>query len=725
MEGGTTMKNAYPEAADKGGSTSLSSIPNDIFYKIAENASDMIIHFKIRPEEALAYISSSSTRIIGYTPEEIYADSNIIRSVVHQDDKELFKDFIHSNTDSNQRPTVIRWIHKNGNIIWTEQTKAVIRNDRGEAVDSYFICRDITDHRLAEIALQESQKFNASLLDNAPHAVVVINPDTSVAYVNPAWEQLNGWTLAEVAGIKAPYPWWPDDLKDAFLEGFKESLKQEGGKGEVISRKKNGEIYWINMNWTAVKHNNELLYILINSIDITERKRAEDAVKALSMRQEAILSAVPDIIVEVNTNKVYTWANRAGLEFFGDDIIGKPADYYFEGNQDVFKKVQPLFNGYEDIIYIESWQRRRDGKKRLLAWWCRAMKDGKGKVSGALSSARDITESKQMEDALSRESVRRRILIEQSSDGIVIIDQNGKVHEANRRFAEMLGYSSGEILDLHVWDWDIQWKKEQLLEWLGKVTDTGEHIMTCNRRKDRTVFDVEISTNAAIISGQKFVFCVCRDMTEHNRAEQALRESEEKFSKAFTSSPNPVCMFTIDDHKFIEVNESFMRFSGYSREEIIAHTPKQLNLWVEPGELEKMGNILRETGKLDNYTVKSRMKSGEIRTGLFSAEIMDISGKKCTIIVITDITEQIKAKEALRESEEKFSKAFLASPGIIAITTLKEGKFIEVSDTYSQYTGYSRQELIGKTASSLNIWVNPQERERMFKILAEKGKVSN
>jgi PAS domain S-box-containing protein len=725
MEGGATMKNAYPQTADKGGSTSLSSIPNDIFYKIAENASDMIIHFKIRPEEVLAYISPSSTRIIGYTPEEIYADSNIIRSVVYQNDKELFRDFIHSNSDSNQRPAVIRWIHKNGNIIWTEQTKAVIRNDRGEAVDSYFICRDVTDNRLAEIALQESQKFNASLLDNAPHAVVVINPDTSVAYVNPAWEQLNGWTLAEIAGTKAPYPWWPDDLKEQFLAGFKESFKQEGGKGEIISRKKNGEIYWIDMNWTAVKHNNELLYILINSIDITERKRAEDAVKALSARQEAILSAVPDIIVEVNTNKVYTWANRAGLEFFGDDIIGKPADYYFEGKQDVFKKVQPLFNGYEDIIYIESWQRRRDGKKRLLAWWCRAMKDGKGHVTGALSSARDITESKQMEDALSRESVRRRILIEQSSDGIVIIDQNGKVHEANRRFAEMLGYSSGEILDLHVWDWDIQWEKEQLLEWLGKVTDAGEHIMTCNRRKDGTIFDVEISTNAAIISGQKFVFCVCRDMTEHNRAEQALRESEEKFSKAFTSSPNPICIFTIEDHKFIEVNESFIRFSGYSREEIIAHTPKQLNLWVEPGELEKMGNILRETGKLDNYTVKSRMKSGEIRTGLFSADIMDISGKKCTIIVITDITEQVKAKEALRESEEKFSKAFLASPGIIAITTLKEGKFIEVSDTYGQYTGYSRQELIGKTASSLNIWVNIQERERMFKILAEKGKVSN
>ena len=719
------MKISSPVSAEKNVLAGSSPIADDIFYQIAENASDMIIHFKVQPEEGLVYISPSCTRIIGYTPEEIYADVNIVRSLVHPDDITLFQNFIHSNNGNSQRLVVLRWIHKTGGTIWTEQTKAVIRNKNNEITDSYFICRDITDQKLAETALQESRNFNASLLDNAPHAVVVINPDTSVSYVNPAWERINGWTLAEVAGIKAPYPWWPDDVKDEFLEGFKESLKQDNGKGEIFSRKKNGEIYWIDMNWTVVKHNGERQYILINSVDITERKRAEEAVKALSARQEAILSAVPDIIMEVDTNKVYTWANRAGTEFFGDDVIGKHADYYFEGKQDIYKRIQPLFNGYEDIIYVESWQRRIDGRKRLLAWWCRAMKDDSGKVTGVLSSARDITESRQMEEALSREAIRRRILIEQSSDGIVIIDQNCKVHEANRRFAEMLGYSSQEIAELHVWDWDVRWNKEQLLEMVNADTDAGKRFLTSNKRKDGTVFDVEISTNGAMISGQKFVFCVCRDMTEHNRAEQALRESEEKFSKAFTSSPNALCIFTIEDNKFIEVNDSFIRFSGYDREEIIGHTPEQLNLWVDPNELEKMGSILRETGRLDNFSVKSRMKSGEIRTGLFSAETLEISGKKCMILVITDITEQVKVKEALRESEEKFSKAFLASPGIIAITTYKKGKFVEVSDTYSKYTGYSREELIGKTATSLNIWADNQERERMFRILADKGKVSN
>jgi len=130
-----------------------------------------------------------------------------------------------------------------------------------------------------------------------------------------------------------------------------------------------------------------------------ERYKAAQALSALSARQQAILAAVPDIIMEVDNNKVYTWANRAGFEFFGDDVVGKEAAFYFEGEQDTYGKVRPIFNGDEDVLYVESLQRRKDGQKRLLAWWCRVLKDDKGNVWGALSSARDITEQRQAEEA--------------------------------------------------------------------------------------------------------------------------------------------------------------------------------------------------------------------------------------------------------------------------------------------------------------------------------------
>ena len=142
---------------------------------------------------------------------------------------------------------------------------------------------------------------------------------------------------------------------------------------------------------------------LMNELwEILRRQETDQALAALSSRQEAILAAVPDFIMEVDNHKVYTWANEAGLAFFGDDVVGKEAAFYFEGEQTTYQTVQPLFDGQQDMIYVESWQRRKDGEKRLLAWQCRVLKDASGNVTGTLSSARDITEQKRTEEALKK-----------------------------------------------------------------------------------------------------------------------------------------------------------------------------------------------------------------------------------------------------------------------------------------------------------------------------------
>src|SRR4030042_177294 len=117
----------------------------------------------------------------------------------------------------------------------------------------------------------------------------------------------------------------------------------------------------------------------------------------------------------------------------------------------------------------------------------------------------DVTERRRVEEALGDEAIRRRILIDQSRDGIVVLDGNGKVYEANQRFAEMLGYSPEEVRELHMRDWDVQWTREQLLEMARTVDEAGDHFETYHRRKDGTVFDVEISTNGAMVAGQKLV----------------------------------------------------------------------------------------------------------------------------------------------------------------------------------------------------------------------------
>jgi len=132
------------------------------------------------------------------------------------------------------------------------------------------------------------------------------------------------------------------------------------------------------------------------------------------------------------------------------------------------------------------------------------------------------------EKALADEATRRRILIDQSRDGIVVLDENGKVYEANQKFAEMLGYSSEEARQLYVFDWEFLFPREQVLEMVRTVDEAGDHFETQHRRKDGSTYNVDISTNGAIVEGQKLIFCVCRDITERKTMEKQLQEKNEE-----------------------------------------------------------------------------------------------------------------------------------------------------------------------------------------------------
>lgn len=142
--------------------------------------------------------------------------------------------------------------------------------------------------------------------------------------------------------------------------------------------------------------------------------------------------------------------------------------------------------------------------------------------------SKDISQGEEAEQRLTDVMDLRRLLVDQSRDGIVVLDQDGKVVEANKQYARMLGYSPEEVLQLHVWDWEVQFPKEQVKEMIRTVDHTGDHFETRHRRKDGTFYDVEISTNGIVRQGRKRIFCVCRDITERKRLE---REREELISE--------------------------------------------------------------------------------------------------------------------------------------------------------------------------------------------------
>lgn len=143
--------------------------------------------------------------------------------------------------------------------------------------DQSEIEHELTERKQAEQALKESEEFSTSLLQNSPTPIVVLNPDTSIEYANPAFEKLTSFTLAEIAGKKAPYPWWPEESKKEIGIALKEDMAGSTKKSrERIWRKKNGELFWAVLSSVPVIHDGKLKYFLVNWFDITKRKQIEE-----------------------------------------------------------------------------------------------------------------------------------------------------------------------------------------------------------------------------------------------------------------------------------------------------------------------------------------------------------------------------------------------------------------------------------------------------------------
>jgi len=181
-------------------------------------------------------------------------------------------------------------------------------------------------------------------------------------------------------------------------------------------------------------------------------------------------------------------------------------------------------------------------------------------------------------------------------------------------------------------------------------------------------------------------------ITEHRRAEEALRESEERFSKAFRASPDVVTITTLEDGRFIEVNDSFTYYSGYSREEVIGRRAVDIGGWTSPEERASMIQTLKNQGRVRNIEVTSVTKTGEAHVGLFSAELIDIGGESCIIAVITDITEQKQSQEILQTVSH-------SSP--LGIYIMQDDRLQYTNPQFQKITGYTQKELLGRELLSL------------------------
>ena len=328
-----------------------------------------------------------------------------------------------------------------------------------------------------------------------------------------------------------------------------------------------------------------------------------------------------------------------------------------------------------------------------------------------------------------------RLIIENMTDVIWQTSPDMIITYVTPSVNELLGYEPQELVGQHLTHALtpaakelILYRSPKILRQLAKKKGKDREVFEVEQiRKDGTTVWTEVATALSLNSAGKFIGFqgVTRNISKRKEDEEVLRASEEKFSKAFMLNPDVTVISRLDDGVIVLVNEGFTKTLGYKTEEVIGKTAFELNMWDNPEERKLMVEELKSKGKVNNFETNARTKNGQIRYGLASASIVELNGIKHSILIVKDITDRKRTEDALRQSEEKFSKAFFLSPDAISITRISDGIIVSVNEGFKQYLGYFEDEIIGTNALDPRLWANLEDRDRFLKELKAERKVAN
>ncbi|MHB8104149.1 MAG: PAS domain S-box protein [Dehalococcoidales bacterium] len=442
---------------------------------------------------------------------------------------------------------------------------------------------------------------------------------------------------------------------------------------------------------------------------------------------EQILDTMTDSLILLEPNGSVKQSNRATLElleYSENELKGTGFDTLTTAKKSADDFLKETIHAGKSINK-ELTFKTKTGNKIPVLISASVIQDRTKTIAGFVVLARDITEHKRLE-----ENIRYHAsLVDSISDAIVSSDNDYTVISWNKGAEKMYGWREEEVLGKNVLDIlkpvytnvkleDIRASMDKTGYWQGEAVQ---------QRKDGTKLHTldSLSMRRDAQGNNIGAVSVFRDITENKNIEKAFIESEERFSKAFYASPDAISISRAGDGIFLEVNDSYVKASGYTRAEIIGKSADLLNMWHDVEQRDRIARAIKEHVRMQNEEFQFRTKSGELRTKLISNEFIHLGGEFCVLVVSVDITESKKIEEALRKSEEKFSVAFYSSPSAMCIVTIEEEKFVEVNESFIRFTGYTREEIIGRNSSELNFWLSDNEMKRMATGLQEKGRIYN
>jgi two-component system cell cycle sensor histidine kinase/response regulator CckA len=607
---------------------------------------------------------------------------------------------------------------------------APLFDSKGNRSGAIEVLRDVTARKRAEQALRDSEEKYRRLFESTSDVVYSLDTELRVVSVSPSVERHMGYAPDELVGK------FTHDLQILLSEDLERGLSDllHALKGETVHPSvyrfvsKNGELIYGEISGAPIITDGKITGVICVARDITARKQAEDALRISEDRLRLIAKNAKVVIWMMDMNLRYTYISpyiKHNMDYTPEEYVLKPLHEVLTPSslklcmQLFDKELEEEKNPDRDLFRsrtIEVEHIHRDGRIIWAEFQMTFIRDTAGNAVGILGITSEITERKHAEEALKLSEVTYREIFNTVNDAIWVHDiETGKFLDVNNTMTEMFGYSVSEALNMNVEDISSgvpPFIQETAMELFRKAADgQPQHFEWQCKHKDGHLFWTEVNLKRAAIAGKECVLAIERDITKRKIAEEALRESEEKYRELVKNAPAGIYEVDYETNRFTSVNDVICEYAGYTRDKML--TMNLFNLFTEESQklmLARLEKLMagEKTHQAAEYCI--RTKGGEELWVLLNARYIYEAGKlKGATGVVYNITDRRNAEHLIQQSEKKFRDLAELLPQVVFEFDL-QGRLTYVNRFASDLFGYSQTDIeIGLNAIDM---IAPADRNR-------------
>jgi PAS domain S-box-containing protein len=617
---------------------------------------------------------------------------------IHQGDRDRVVAAVQAGLDR-RAPYVSRhrMLHSSGRILWAlDRGQVVERDATGKALRMVGGLADITEQKLAEDALRESEAMQRLLLVNLPAGVVIIDPVTRIIeQVNEHVATLFGARVDRLVGHRCHSLLCPAaegscpvcDLGHDVDNADREMLRADGTRLAILKTAKRVQI-------------NGREKLLECFVDVSARKRAEAALtqasEQLSLAARAGGVGIWDYDVVAN---LLSWDDQmyrlygVAPDRFGGAYAAWLAGVHPEDRERGDAEIQMALRGEQefDTEFRVLWP---DGSIHSIRALAIVQRDPSGRPLHMVGTNWDITEQKRTEERLRSSEANFRTFFESMTDLIMVGTPNGGMIFTNAAVTRTLGYTTGELAAMHVLDMhpaEQRTEAQEIFEAMlrGERESSPLPLVT----KSGALIPVETRAWPGQWDGKDCIFGISKNRTTEQEAQQ-------RFERLFRHNPALMTLVLVPSNSFVDVNDTFLRALGYSRAEVLGKTASELRLYPFPEQQTAMDTRMQAEGRIADFEMKVRRADGTFLYGIFSGEVVNSHGLQYFLTVMVDITGRKQAEDALRRSEAQFSQLLQTTDqGIYGIGP--EGCCTFINRSGLKILGYELEECLGRDMHEL------------------------